>query len=51
MFVDTQGQLDVSRVEAAGSELFVCVGVDVVGNMASTRIRVRSDEPAKGKGG
>ena len=49
VFVDSQGQLDVSRVEAAGSEVFVCVGVDVVGNTASTRIRVRLEEPDTGK--
>ena len=51
VFVDSQGQLDVSRIVAASSELFVCGGADVVGNTASTRIRVISVDPEEGKGG
>ena len=51
MFIDDLGRLDVSRVEAANSELFLCVGVDAVGNTASTRIRVSSVDPEEGEVG
>ena len=50
MFVDGGGQLDVSRVQSAGSQLFACVGVDAVGNSARTRIRVTSVDPDPGEG-
>ena len=48
-FVDAQGQLDVSRVQTAGSQLFACVGVDPVENSARTRIRVTSVDPQEGE--
>ena len=49
VFVDSQGQLDVSGVESANSTVYVCVGVDAVGNSARARIRVVSVDPEEGE--
>lgn len=50
VFVDEDGNLDVSRVTTAGSQLFDCVGEDAAGNSAGYRIRVISVDPEQGGG-
>lgn len=50
VFVDRQGQLDLSKVDSANRTLFECVGVDAAGCSARTLIRVNSVEPEEGEG-
>lgn len=50
VFVDGQGRLDLSQVDAANRTLFECVGVDAAGNTARTLIRVNSVDPEEGEG-
>lgn len=51
VFVDGQGRLDLSQVDAANKTLFECVGVDAAGNTARTLIRIISVDPEEGEQG
>ena len=49
VFVNSEGQLDVSEIEQSGNVLYACVGVDDAGNTARTRIRVITVDPEEGE--
>ena len=51
VFVNSQGALDLSKIETANTTVFVCEGRDVVGNSAGARIRVISTDSEEGEQG